>query len=176
MAKKSAKAAAADAAGATPAPATGTGAKTKTQAKPEVKVNTELAAIVRQYDQAAEKTGLLMVDMCEFITAQNLSNPVIIKTLMDVRGVTESTAKTQCSRMRALIKDTDQFEALKRGDITVRAAVKSAQTRRAASSVSKQKAFDNKLNQFCQAAKAIGQDKKTILVTVEAKLEEAGIK
>lgn len=158
------------------APATGTGSKTKTQAKPEVKVNTELAALVKNYDQAAEKAGSLMVDMCEFITKGNLSNPVIIKTLMDVRGVTEATAKSQCSRMRALIKDTDQFEALKRGEVTVRAAVKSAQTRRAATSVSKQKAFDNKLNQFCEAAKAIGQDKKTILATVEAKLEEAGIK
>lgn len=155
---------------------TGTGAAAKTAAKPEVKVHTALAQLVKQLDQAAEKAGSLLVEVGELIVKENLSNPVIIKTFMEVRGVTEATAKSQVSRIRTLLKDTDQFEALKRGEVTVRAAVKSAQTRRAASSVSKAKKFDQKLAQFVTAAKDVGQDRKTIVATVEAALDKAGVK
>jgi hypothetical protein len=54
--------------------------------------------------------------------------------------------------------------------------VKSAQTRRQAATVSNAKAFDNALNKFVTAAKAVGQDRKTIVTTVEAALEKAGVK
>lgn len=156
--------------------ATGTESKTKAVAKPEVKVHAHLGELLKLQDAAAEKAGSYLVEACELIAKENISNPTLIKTIMDVRGVTESTAKSQASRMRSLLKDTDQFEALKRGEVTVRAAVKSAQTKRAASTVSKQKAFDNKMQQFVAAAKAVGQDKKTILATVDAALTQAGVK
>jgi len=159
-----------------PATGTGTGAAAKTAAKPEVKVHTALAQLVKQLDAAAEKAGSLLVEVGELIMKENLSNPVIIKTFMEARGVTEATAKSQVSRIRTLLKDTDQFEALKRGEVTVRAAVKSAQTRRAATTQSKTKAFDNKLAQFVTAAKNLGQDKRTILATVEAALDKAQVK
>lgn len=158
------------------APATGVGAEAKASVKPEVKVHTALAQLVKQLDAAAEKAGSLLVEVGELIVKENLSNPVIIKTFMEARGVTEATAKSQVSRIRTLLKDTDQFEALKRGEVTVRAAVKSAQTRRAASTQSKTKTFDNKLAQFVTAAKNLGQDRRTILATVEAALLKAEIK
>lgn len=155
---------------------TGTEANTKTTAKPEVKVHTELGKLLAKQDEAAAEAGSYLIEACELIAKENLSNPTIIKTIMETRGVTEASAKSQVSRMRALLKDTDQFEALKRGEVTIRAAVKSAQTKRAASSVTKQKAFDNKLAQFVTAAKNIGQDSKTIIATVKAALDKAGVK
>lgn len=156
--------------------ATGTETKTNKAPKPEVKVHTELADLLKKQDAAAEQAGSYLVEACELIAKENVSNPTLIKTIMDTRGVTEATAKSQASRMRALLKDTDQFEALKRGEVTIRAAVKSAQTKRAASTVSKNKAFDNKLAQFVTAAKATGQDRKTIIATVTAALDKAGVK
>lgn len=173
MAKKAVKAAKSEAAAGT---ATGTAAKTNKAVKPEVKVHADLADLLKKSDVAAEEAGSYLVEACELIAKENISNPTLIHTIMQTRGVTESTAKTQASRMRALLKDTDQFEALKRGEVTVRAAVKSAQTKRAASTVSKQKAFDNKMTQFVSAAKALGQDRKTILATVDAALDKAGVK
>lgn len=167
---------AAPAAAAGTATGTGTGTKSKTAVKPEVKVHVGLAELIKKFDAAAEKAGSYMIEMCEYVAKENISNPTLIKTIIETRGVTESTAKSQASRIRGLLKDTDQFEAIKRGDVTLRAGVKSAQTKRAASSVTKQKAFDNKLVQFVTAAKATGQDRKTILATVDAALDKAGVK
>lgn len=155
---------------------TGTEAKTKTAPKPEVKVHTKLLELIKKADAAAEKAGSLLVEIGEMVQKENISNPALIKTIMEARGVNENTAKSQASRIRSLLKDTDAFEALKRGEVTVRAAVKSAQARRAATPVSKQKAFDAALNKFVPAAKALGQDKKSILATVEAALDKAQVK
>lgn len=155
---------------------TGTGAKTTTKEKPEVKVHTKLADLLKKYDAAAEKTASFMIEIAEMVEKENISNAQLIKTIVDVRGVEESTAKGQASRIRTLIKDADQLEALRRGEVTVRAAVKAAQKTRKPSAASKQKAFDNRLAGFVEAAKALGQPKATILATVEAKLDEAKIK
>lgn len=155
---------------------TGTGAKTATQPKPEVKVHVKLAELIKKADAAAEKAGSLLVEVGEMVMKENISNPVLIKTIMEVRGVTEASAKSQASRIRSLLKDTDAFEALRRGEVTVRAAVKSAQARRTPTQVNKQKAFDMALNRFVASAKALGQDKRSIVVTVEAALDKAQIK
>lgn len=156
--------------------ATGTGTKTEKAPKPEVKVHTKLADLLRKADAAAEKAGSLLVEVGEMVQKENISNPVLIKTIMEVRGVTEVTAKSQASRIRSLLKDSDAFEALKRGEVTVRAAVKSAQARRTPTQVNKQKAFDQALNRFVAAAKALGQDKQSIVTTVQAALDKAQIK
>jgi hypothetical protein len=156
----------------------GTGTETKTEKapKPEVKVHTKLLYLIKKADAAAETAGTYLVEVCEMIAKENISNPALIKTIMEARGVNENTAKSQASRMRSLLKDVDSFEALKRGEVTVRAAVKSAQARRTPTPVGKQKAFDAALNKFVPAAKALGQDKKTILATVEAALDKAQVK
>lgn len=157
---------------------TATGAETKTKAnvKVEATVHPRLLDLIKKQDAAAEKAASFLVEIGELVTRENISNPVLIKTIMEARGVQEASAKSQASRLRALLKDTDSFEALKRGEVTVRAAVKSAQTRRQAATVSNAKAFDNALNKFVTAAKAVGQDRKTIVTTVEAALEKAGVK
>jgi hypothetical protein len=156
--------------------ATGTATGAATKAKVEVTVHAKLLDLIKKQDAAAEKAASFLVEIGELVTRENISNPVLIKTIMEARGVTEASAKSQASRLRSLLKDTDSFEALKRGEVTVRAAVKSAQTRRQAMPVSAAKAFDNALNKFVQAAKGVGQDKRTIVATVEAALEKAGIK
>jgi hypothetical protein len=155
---------------------TATGTDTKAKTKVEVTVHPKLLELVKKHDQAAEKAGSILVEIGELVVRDNISNPVLIKTFMEARQITEASAKSQASRLRSLLKDTDSFEALKRGEVTVRAAVKTAQTRRQATPVSNQKAFDNKLSQFVQAAKALGQDKRTILATVDAALDKAQIK
>lgn len=155
---------------------TGTGAAAKTAEKPEVKVHAKLAEVMRKADAAAEKAGSLLVEMAELVQKENINNPTLIKTIMDVRGVVESTAKSQAARIRSLLKDTESFEALRRGEVTVRAAVKGAQARRTPTEANKQKTFDNALDKFSQAAKALGQSKATIMKTVEAALDKAKIK
>jgi len=155
---------------------TGTETKTKTAPKVEVTVHPKLKELFQKQDAAAEKAASYLVEAGELIIRDNISNPVLIKTIMEARGITEASAKSQASRLRALLKDTDSFEALKKGEVTIRAAVKTAQTRRQATPVSNQKAFDNALNRFIPAAKALGQDKRTILATVEAALDKAQVK
>jgi hypothetical protein len=155
---------------------TGTAAGAKTEAKAKVEVHTGLLKLVKEHDAAAEKAGSILVEMGELIATDNISNPVLIKTLVEARGITEASAKSQASRLRSLMKDKESWEALKRGEVTVRAAVKGAQARRTPTAQGNQKAFDAALNKFVAAAKAVGQDRKTILTTVEAALEKGGIK
>lgn len=155
---------------------TGTEEKTDTKTKAKVEVHTGLQAIMKKHDAATEQAATFLVEMCELIERDHISNPVLIKTIMETRGVVESSAKSQASRMRALLKDKDSFDALKRGEATVRAAVKGAQARRPANPANNQKKLDKAINELCTTGKAMGQDKKTLLTTVEAALDKAGIK
>lgn len=152
------------------------GTKTKTKEKVEVVVNVKLLELVKKHDEATSTAATFLVEMCEMIAKDNLSNPVIIKTLMEARGIKEASAASQCSRMRRLLNDKDSFDALKRGDATVRAAVKSAQARRTPTKQSIARALDQALNRLVNAAKASGQDKKTLLITVESAFDKGGIK
>lgn len=166
----------------TAAPATGTGTgtetktDTKTKVKVEVTVNTELLTLVKRHDEATEKAATFLVDMCEFIAKENLSNAVVIKTLMEARGIKEASAASQCSRMRRLLNDKESFQALKDGNATVRASVKNAQSRRAPTKQSIARALDQAVTRLVNAAKASGQDKKTLLVTIESAFDKEGIK
>lgn len=161
---------------------TGTGTKSegkadaKAKAKVVVEVNPKLLELFKKHDQAAEQAGSFLVEIGEMVTRDNISNPVLIKTIMEARGVELASAKSQASRLRSLMKDKDSFEALKRGEVTVRAAVKGAQARRVATPLSISKAFDAAINKLVIAAKATGQDKRSILATIEAALDKAEIK
>lgn len=161
---------------ATTAPAAGTTAGTAAKTKEEVKTHPKLLELFKKHDAAAEQAATHLVAIGELVVRDNISNAVLIKTIMEARGTKEASAKSQASRIRALLKDKDSFEALRRGEVTVRAAVKTAQTRRQATPVSNQKAFDNALNTLVQRAKALGQDRKTMLITIEAALEKGGVK
>jgi hypothetical protein len=162
--------------------ATGTGTGTGTETKPKTKVkevvtvHTGLLKLMKDEIAAEEKTASILVQIAELVARDNISNPVLVKTIVEARGVAEITARSQASRIRNLMKDKDTFEALKAGRVTVRAAVKSTSARRVPSKESTTKKFDSTLANFVQAAKATGQDKKTILTTVESQLEKAGIK
>jgi len=157
---------------------TGTGTKAKTDAKPKVvvEVHAGLLKLVKEHDAATDKVASFLVEMGELVARDSISNPVLIKTLIEARGVTPETAKSQASRLRRLLEDKDSFEALKKGEITVRAAVKGAQARRVPTAKSAAKKFDSTLSAMVIAAKATGQDKKTIMATVEAALDKAAVK
>lgn len=157
---------------------TGTGTETKTKTKPEVKVEVhpKLLELFKKHDASLGEAASFLVEIGELVMRDNISNPVLIKTIIEARGITPESAKSQASRLRSLLKHKESFEALKAGNVTVRAAVKSAQAARPPSKLSQQKSFDNALNKFVAAAKAIGQDKKTILATVEAAMDAAKIK
>lgn len=157
---------------------TGTGTKEKpaTKAKEEVKVHTKLLDLFKKHDAATETAASFLVEIGEVIAKDNVSNPVLIKTIMEARGIKEASARSQASRMRRLLGDKESFDALKRGEVTLRAAVKSAQARRVPTPQSAARALDNAINKLVAAAKATGQDRKTIVTTVEAALEKGGIK
>lgn len=155
---------------------TGTETKTKTKEKVEVTVNTALLALFKKHDAAVGEAASFLVEIGEMVVRDNISNPVLIKTIIEARGVTPESAKSQASRLRSLLNHKEAFEALKRGEVTVRAAVKSAQAARVPSKISISKKFDMGLNKFVEVAKASGQDKKTIMATVEAALDKAVIK
>lgn len=155
---------------------TGTGATVKTKVKVKVEVHPKLLKLFKEQTAANEKAASVLVEIGEVIARDNVSNPVLIKTLMEARGIEESSAKSQVSRIRNLMKDKDSWEALKAGEVTVRAAVKGAQARRVPSARNNAKAFDAALNKLVTAAKALGQDRKTILTTIEAALDKGGVK
>src|SRR6266446_5253891 len=135
-----------------PKTATKTAAKTATKEKPKVEVHSGLATLLKKHDEAATQAASYLVDVCEMVMKENISNPVLIKTIMEARGVNESSAKSQASRIRGFIKNKDQFQALKDGDITVRAAVKGAAASRPPTQANKQKRFDSTLTSFIEAA------------------------
>jgi DNA-binding phage protein len=161
---------------ATTGTATATGTKKTTKEKPVVEVHQGLLVLLQKESAAAEQAASYLIQICELVERDHISNAAGIKTIMAARGTSEVSAKSQMSRIRSLLKDQDSLQALKDGNVTVRAAVKSAQSRRAATPSSKAKAFDAALNRFVEAAKALGQDKASILTTVEAALSKANIK
>lgn len=165
-----------EAGGAATGTGTATGVKANKQAKPEVTVHEGLFTLLQKEAAAAEQAASYLIQICELVERDHISNAQGIKTIMSARGTTEASAKSQMSRIRSLLKDQDSLQALKDGNVTVRAAVKSAQARRAATPANKAKAFDAALNKFVEAAKALGQDKASILTTVEAALSKANIK
>jgi hypothetical protein len=151
--------------------------KATTKEKPIVTVHEGLFKLIKQEREAAEQAATYMVAICETVSKDNVSNAQLIKTIMEARGIAEASARGVASRIRSLLKDDTSLQKLRDGEVTVRAAVKSAQTRQAAAGPkNKKKAFDRALNSFVAASKALGQDKKTLLVTVEAAFDEAKIK
>lgn len=176
MAKAKAKDDKGTAAGAATGTGTGAATETKTKEKVEVVAHVGLIELFKKHDTSLGEAASFLVEIGETIIRDNVSNPVLIKTIIEARGIKPESAKSQASRLRSLINDKDSFDALKKGEVTVRAAVKSAQARRVPTAKTNAKAFDNALSKFVGAAKAVGQDKKTILATVEAALSKADIK
>lgn len=149
----------------------------KAQDKPEVAVNVALFDLIQKEKAAQEKAASYTIEIAEFVQRENLSNAVVIKTLMEARGMTQASAASQCSRIRALLNNQEQMEKLKAGDVTVRAAVKRSQKAQiSGGSKNKDKQFDRSLKNFVSAAKAYGQPKSSIMLTVETALDEAKIK
>lgn len=160
-----------------PHTSTSTSSSTKTKEKPEVKTDTHLFKLFQLERDAREKAASYMIEICEYIEKENLSNATIIKTMMDARGIAQASAASQVSRIRNILNDQTTLEKLRSGDVTIRAAVqRTTKSQIKAGPKNKEKAFDRSLSNFIQAAKALGQPKKTILITVEAALDEAKIK
>ena len=179
---------------------TGTAAATKVSTKTieEASVNTDLLAMVKAYDDVKEKANSYMCDMAEFIGKNNIGRPVLIKTLMEARGVTVETAASTASRLMKLAKDPEAIQGLRDGTITVRETLygvkkKGATTEAgaggdgaaggAASSTNKKTDTEKKedrynriLGEFVDVAKECGFSLDEILTGVKASLKDKGVK
>lgn len=160
---------------------TGAAPEKAPKTKPEVKSNPELAALITNYDSAAEQAQSFYVEMIDFIKKNNLSRAVVVKTLVEARKVEVTTATSQASRIFNIVKDDETFQALKNGEITLRAAREQTTKKRESSDKGKndgpttqegkEKAMDAALQIFAKAAKATGMDLKSIVASVKATLQ-----
>ncbi len=156
------------------APGTATG--TKAKVKVEATVNTQLLELFKKHDAAAEKAASHLIDICEFVAKEAISNASLIKTIMEARGTSEKAAASQASRIRSLLKNQDQLDKLRKGEITLRAAVAGSQKARIPTAQDKNRKFEEALKNLTSAAKATGQDKTSLLRAVDAAFSAADIK
>lgn len=158
------------------ASATGTATGTKVKTKVEATVNTQLLELFKKHDAAAEKAASHLIDICEFVAKENISNASLIKTIMEARGSSEKSAASQASRVRSLLKNQDQLDKLRKGEVTVRAAIAGSQKARIPTAYDKNKKFEDSLKVLTSAAKATGQDKASLMRAVDASFSAADIK
>ena len=106
----------------TTATGTGTGAAAKTTNKTveEAAANTELVTLIKTYDETKAQAQSYMCDIAEFINKNNLGRPIVIKTLMEARGLTLESAASNASRLMKLAKNPDLIQALRDGTATIR--------------------------------------------------------
>lgn len=159
-----------------PEVATEAKAKPEKKVKPEVKVDPGLAAIISNYDEAAERAISHQVEMVDYIKRNNVSRAVLVKTLVECRKIEVVSAQSEASRIMQLAKNEEVFNALKNGEMTLKAArnaTRKPQAAKAPTQESKEKTYETALQAFGQAAKALGLPLKDILASVKATLQAA---
>jgi hypothetical protein len=182
--------------------ATGTGPKTKPKTGAAVvegvQANTELVTLLQTYDELKNKTISVYVDMAELVAKENISRPIVLKSIMEARGTSYESAQSMASRVMSLAKDPDTIGKLRRGEVTTSevfykrapggskvGSSPGGQTDPAnvgggakgeKQPETKEKKYARILGEFVEVAKASGYDRKSILMGVEASLKNAGIK
>lgn len=173
--------------------ATDSKAKVSTKTVEEAAVDTELANLIKQYEEVKEKATSFMCDIAEMIGKKNLGRPVVIRTVMEARGVTLETAQSYASRLMKLAKNPDAIKGLRDGTATIRetlynrkptpatttdagAAGESGASKPKTDTEKKEDKYNRVLKEFVDVAKASGFDYASILAGVKAALKDAGIK
>ena len=177
---------------------TGTAAKTKVSTKTmeEAQVDQALLTLIKSYDEVKEKATSYMCDMAEHIGKNNLGRPVVIKTLMEARGITIESASSTASRLITLAKDPEAIAGLRDGTLTIRETVygkkKPAATAGAtgeggtgetstagnkkSDTEKKEDRYNRKLGEFVDVAKECGYTLDEIMTGVRASLKDKGVK
>jgi hypothetical protein len=105
-----------------------TGTKTEVddevEVKPSAKADPGLAKMFQAHELLKEKTGKSFSAIIDYVEKHDLSAEVIRLTLMESRGLTEGSARSEASRIRNLLKPkyAEVREKLNAGEITVQAA------------------------------------------------------
>ena len=185
---------------------TGTGTGTGVTVDPKVKsgvsnktleeaaVNEELLSLLKTYDEVKAQANSYMCDIAEYINKENLGRPIVIKTLMEARGITLETASSSASRLMKLAKDSQLIQDLRDGKVTVRETLygrpKPGTTTEAGSGETagggkasgktdtekKEDKYNRVLKEFIDVAKASGFSLDELMTSVRAGLKDAGIK
>ena len=163
----------------------------------EAAVNTELLTLLKTYDEVKAQANSYMCDIAEHINKNNLGRPVVIKTLIEARGITLETAGPTASRLMKLAKSPELIQGLRDGSVTVRESLygrpKPGTTTEAGGGAGgetagggkatgksdtekKEDKYNRLLKEFTDVAKASGFSLDEIMTSLRASLKDAGIK
>lgn len=177
---------------------TGTANRVTTKSTDEAVANPELVTLIKTYDDVKEQAKSYMCDIAEYINKNKLGRPVVIKTLMEARGLTIESAASNASRLMKLAKDPDLIKALRDGTATIRETVygkgKTSNSRNAdatgttgagaaaggnggkSDTEKKEDKYNRTLGIWADVAKECGYSLDTIMTGVRAVLKDKGIK
>lgn len=189
---------------AAPGTATGTGTaatkKTMAETIEETQPDTNIVTMVRGVEEAHKKIASYTVDLAEYVRKNDISRPVLIKSIMIARSIGRDSAEPIAARVAKLAKDPDMIERIRRGEVTVRSALNTPSKAGAGSrsqgeggqageggdasegaggakqGESKMEAYNRSMASFVKAAKGTGLDRASILKSVEAGLKAADVK
>lgn len=186
----------------------GTATGTGTTAKPSQKVSTETVAsatvhtalfeVTKKYDQTKAQAQNYMCDMADLIAKDNIGRPMIVKTLMEARGVTLETAATTAGRLIKLAKSPETIQGLRDGSLNIRETVYGKKPAKGATAATgdttggetagggkatgksdtekQEDKYNRTMKEFVTCAKASGYDRASIVSSVTAALKDAGVK
>lgn len=159
----------------------GTKASSKAKATSKVVANTRLVAAIRAADAGMKQAQSLLVTMAEICQSEDLTRPEVVASIMEARAVEKSTAESQYSRMKKLLTDPTTLEALRSGEISLKAAREATTKKQNAPSAEKKKAsaekrFVKAISTVVEMAKETGMDRSSVVKTLTSALKKGGVK
>lgn len=101
----------------------GTDTSTKTVVKPTVQPDVKLAALFKEQDKAKGQAAKATVAVIDYLkkNSAHVTNAVLIATLISARGLAETSAKTEASKIMGYLHpdNAEKLEKLRNGEITL---------------------------------------------------------
>lgn len=159
----------------------GTKASSKTKAASKVVANARLVAAIRAADNGMKQAQSLLVTMAEIAQNEDLTRPEVVASIMEARGVEKSTAESQYSRMKKLLTDPATLEALRSGEISLKAAREATKKQQKAPDAKKKKENAEKkivkaVSSIVTLAKETAMDRASLVKMFVSALKKGGIK
>lgn len=155
-------------------------ASSKAKATSKVVANVRLVEAIRASDQAMKTAQSLLVTVAEIVQSEDLTRNEVVASIMEARGVEETTAQSQYSRMKALLNDPETLQELKDGVITLKAAREKTKGTKTVSPKKKKENAEKKLikgiGMAISAALESGWDWSTFLNTTKSAAKKAGLR
>lgn len=156
-------------------------AKAGAKAESTVVANPRLVAAIKSYQVAVEQTQSYLLDVATICQEEQLTKAEVVASIVEARGVKKETAEQQYSRMRKLLTDPDELEALRSGETDLKTLRE--KTKKTQKNPSTKKQAENREKRFAKAvsiivnvAKEGGMDRETILNALKSALKKAGVK